>query len=442
MVASNVILAAVLALPATSLQPAPAGQQSGRTVRHHKLAEPGESAPPELLQAESALDKKDFASAEALLRQVVAHDAGNYRAWFDLGFAYTGLERRDDAIAAFRKSVALDPDVFESNLNLGLALADQKDAEAADYLRAATRLKPASSPDQNLAHAWMALGRVLAQRSPAEALDALLHASALQPQEAQPHLESARILAEHNDAPAAEREYLSAAKLDPHSVEAISGLADLYLKSNRLDAAENTLRQYLELDPQNGPAHVVLGRVLRREGKNDDALAELQRGVQLSPGDPNAARDLAFAYAAAGKYQEAESLLRTLLARNAGDAELRYALGNALMHQHKYPDAQSALLAAVQLQPAQPEPYGDLAVVANENKNYELVIKALDARARLAPESPATYFLRATAYDHLRLFKPAAENYRQFLASAGGKFPDQEWQAKHRLIAIDPKARR
>ena len=30
------------------------------------------------------------------------------------------------------------------------------------------------------------------------------------------------------------------------------------------------------------------------------------------------------------------------------------------------------------------------------------------------------------------------ENYRQFLATDDGKMPDQEWQARHRLMAIDP----
>jgi hypothetical protein len=47
--------------------------------------------------------------------------------------------------------------------------------------------------------------------------------------------------------------------------------------------------------------------------------------------------------------------------------------------------------------------------------------------------------MRASAYDHLRDFKQAAANYHLFLNTASGKYPDQEWQAKHRLIAIEPK---
>jgi len=83
--------------------------------------------------------------------------------------------------------------------------------------------------------------------------------------------------------------------------------------------------------------------------------------------------------------------------------------------------------------------YGDLAFAANENNDYALTIKSLDARAKFLPEIPITYFLRASAYDHLKDVKKAAANYHLFLQAASGKYPDQEWQAKHRLIALEPK---
>ena len=86
-----------------------------------------------------------------------------------------------------------------------------------------------------------------------------------------------------------------------------------------------------------------------------------------------------------------------------------------------------------------PSVAGDLAIAASENKQYPIVIQALDLRSKLLPENPMTYFLRATAYDHLRDAKQASKYYHEFLNIAGGKFPDQEWQATHRLIAIEPK---
>ena len=96
-------------------------------------------------------------------------------------------------------------------------------------------------------------------------------------------------------------------------------------------------------------------------------------------------------------------------------------------------------MTAVKLKPDWGAVYGDLAFAANENQNYPLAIKALDIRAKYLPEVPVGYFLRATAYDHLRDYHQAAANYHLFLQVANGKYPDQEWQARHRLITIEPK---
>jgi hypothetical protein len=53
--------------------------------------------------------------------------------------------------------------------------------------------------------------------------------------------------------------------------------------------------------------------------------------------------------------------------------------------------------------------------------------------------STAICFLRAATYDNLKDVPKAVEYYQKFLAEDGGKFPDQEREARHRLIAIDPK---
>src|SRR6266446_11209 len=95
--------------------------QSHTTVRHYK--ERIDYTPPEIAQAEDAIQKNDFAGAETLLEKAIDKDSNNYQAWFDLGFVLNRLGRTDDSIAAYRKSIAAKPDVFESNLNLGLMLA-------------------------------------------------------------------------------------------------------------------------------------------------------------------------------------------------------------------------------------------------------------------------------------------------------------------------------
>src|ERR1035441_2901947 len=94
--------------------------QTHTTVRHYK--ERIDDTPPEIAQAEDAIQKNDFAAAETLLKKAIDKDPKNYQAWFDLGFVLNRLGRTEESIHAYRQSVAAKPDVFESNLNLGLML--------------------------------------------------------------------------------------------------------------------------------------------------------------------------------------------------------------------------------------------------------------------------------------------------------------------------------
>ncbi len=435
---SATIASVVLLVLGAALSSALFGQTigKGQTVRRHRVEDPSAAM---LTQAEAAIDKRDYAAAEATLKDLVSKDPGNYRAWFDLAFVYNVTGQATQSIEAYRKSVAAKPDLFESNLNLGLMLARAGDPEAERYLRAATKLKPSAKPQEGWSRAWLSLGHVLEKKDPQQAVSAFRQAATLQPKDAEPHLSAGLLLEQQNDLAAAEKEYREAAALEPNSAEALAGLVNVYMKSKRLPEAETALRKYLEVSPTNATAHIQLGRVLAAEGKNDEALKELEAGVQASPDDPGALRELASLYDANKKYELAAAQYRRLLEKSPTDAELHRLLGLALLHQAKPAEAQDELLKAIKLKPDAGELYGDLALAASDNKNYGLTLQALEARAKLLPETPGTYFLRATAYDHLRYYKEAAENYHKFLEVAAGKFPDQEWQARHRLIAIDPK---
>ena len=414
-------------------------QATGTTVRHHKVAVEDPSSPPELIQAESAIEKQDYTTAEPLLKKVVAADPDNYAAWFDLGFLYNAQGKTDDSIAAYRKSVAAKPGVFESNLNLGLMLVKAGQPGADQFLRAATKLKPTAHVQEGQARAWLSLGHVLETSNPAAALDAFSQAAHLDPRDPEPHLSAGPLLEAQNRFADAEQEYKQAFALDPSSTDALTGMANIYMRGHRFTEAEETLRKLVALHPNDAGAHMQLGRMLAADGQPEPAQAELLLAQKLAPNDSSVQRDLADLYTDAKKYDQAEAQYRALLATQPNDADLHYGLGRVLLKQRKFPEAEQELIAALRLKPDLGPAYSDLAGAANETKNYDLVIKALDARAKILPELPIGYFLRATAYDHLREYKPAAENYHRFLDLATGQFPDQEWQARHRLIAIEPK---
>jgi tetratricopeptide (TPR) repeat protein len=424
------------------LSPLCIAQSTGRTVRHHKVAETESPSSPELTKAESAIEKKDYSTAEPLLKKIVAASPTNYLAWFDLGFVYNAQGDAQQSIDAYRKSVAAKPDVFESNLNLGLMLAKAGQPDSEKYLRAATTLKPTAHVEESLGRAWVSLGHVLEGSNPEEAIAAYRKAAALQPKDPEPLLSSGLLLEKQNQLSEAEQSYKAALSLAPDSADAMTALANVYMRGRHFPEAQEVLRKLVALHPEDSAAQMQLGRILAASGQKEDAIVQLQAASKAKPEDLELHRDLADLYLDTGKSQESEAEYRILVTSKPDDAQLHYALGQALLKQRKFSEAQQEFLQVVKLKPDFGAAYGELAVTANESKNYPMVIKALDTRAKFLPEIPVGYFLRATAYDHLRDFRNASENYHRFLEVADGKFPDQEWQAKHRLIAIEPKKQR
>ncbi|MGH9495505.1 MAG: tetratricopeptide repeat protein [Candidatus Sulfotelmatobacter sp.] len=416
-------------------------RKSGST-RHTTVAEADDPSP-ELTKAESLIQKQDFAGAELLLRKLVEHDPDDYVAWFDLGFVKNAMDNTEESIAAYRKSVAANPTIFESNLNLGLQLARVGKPDAEQFLRAATQLKPTSHVAQGQARAWLSLGHVIEASKPDEAVIAYQKAAALEPNNAEPHLSAGLVLEKENKFADAEQEYKQALQLDPSSMDAVTGLANIYMRKKQFPEAEEQLRKIVAAHQDQAALHIQLARVLAAEGKNDDAVTEYEVGLQNREVAANlstdARRELADLYYAAGKNDKAEAAYRALLVKEPSDPVVHHELGKSLIRQKKFADAQTELLAAIKLKPDFGDAYTDLAFAAGENKNYPLVVRALDARAKLLPETADTYFFRASAYDHLRDIKKAAANYHLFLQTANGKYPDQEWQAKHRLIALEPR---
>src|SRR5260370_2943103 len=295
------LLARDASQPAGQSSPQSSSKSRGHRSGHDVKVLVEDSQLEELTQAETAIEKQNYAAAEPLLRKLVERQPANYVAWFDLGFVENSLGRLDESIAAYRKSVAAKPDVFESNLNLGLQLAKTGQAGAEEFLRAATRLKPTSNTDDGQYRAWLSLAQTIAKTKPEEALAAYQQAETLLPKEPKPHLSPGHLLEEENKFAEAEQEYKQALAIDSRSVDAVIGLANIYMRGHRFPEAEDYLRKLLAEHADSAPVHIQLGRLLAAEGKTQAAIIELHAGLQPPPGGDAPQRGLTDLYATAGK---------------------------------------------------------------------------------------------------------------------------------------------
>src|SRR5581483_5687983 len=340
-----------LLLLAFSLSGPGFAQSSGKTVRHHTIATQESAQSADLARAESLLAKKGLPAAEALLQKVTAAEPSNYVAWFDLGFAQNGLGKTADSIASYKKSVELKPDVFESNLNLGLTLAKAGMPDAEKYLQAATTLKPTARVEEGQARAFVSLGHVLEKTDPERALEAFRNAARLQPSDPEPHLSAGQLLESQNRFADAEQEYKQVLAIQPDSSDALAGIANVYMRGQRFSDAEQMLQRFVELHPQDATAHLQLARVLVLAGKYDDGISQLLATLKIRPNDAEAQRGLADAYLSAGKYDAAALQYQSLLGHKPNDAELHHSRGQAFLKSSKFPEGQQESLTAVKLKP-------------------------------------------------------------------------------------------
>jgi cytochrome c-type biogenesis protein CcmH/NrfG len=148
---------------------------------------------------------------------------------------------------------------------------------------------------------------------------------------------------------------------------------------------------------------------------------------------------LAAVLADAGDYAGSDHIYTALLTATPNDTALLVEHGQNLIRLVQFKGAFDAFDKATQVDPANADAWSGLAFAASRTNQPAVTLHALTMRSKYLPEVPSTYFLWATAYDSLHQRGQAVAYYQHFLDSSGGKFPDQEWQARQRIILLSKK---
>jgi tetratricopeptide (TPR) repeat protein len=389
--------------------------------------------------AEAAIAKSDWKSAQTKLDAWLAAHPSDARALFDAGYVADAQNRLDDAASLYRRAVRANPKSLEARLSLGLLLARQgKLDEARPELVAATELDPGQAGPALKARAWRALAQIDRSADATQASNDLLEALKLSPETPADTLLAANLAESAGQYDAAESAYRRLLSKDPNSVEAQSGLAHVLTLRKQYPEAETLLRSALEHAPDNPALNAQLAALLAAQDKAE-ALPLLEKLHDAHPENQAITRMLGDVLTQAGDAAAADKLYAALLAANPDDTGLLIAHGQNLTRQLKYPEALAAFDKATKLDPSNGDAWSGLAFAASKTHQPELALHALTMRSKVLPEVPATYFLWATSYDTLHDKASAAVYYHHFLDSSGGKFPDQEWQARQRLLVLEKK---
>ncbi len=235
-------------------------------------------------------------AAEAL-RPIAERHPDLFEAQVNLGVALLKSQRPAEAEAAFRRAVALNPGGTQAREGLFMALVAQGKPPESDGTQ-----EGLSSPDA---------------RSAGKLLEGIAAVKAGRLEEAQSALEEAR-------------------RLDPGSYKALLGLALVADKRGDNRASIDYCRQALVLEPGSEPALEQLGTSALKAGEIQEAVTALEKAVSLDPRGKQALNLLGVAYAQAGRPDEARAAFLKALAIDPGFQSARTNL-DALGRREKGP---------------------------------------------------------------------------------------------------------
>jgi predicted Zn-dependent protease len=393
-------------------------------------------------QANEALDKHDYPTALKLLTTLTEKSPNDPHLLYDLASTQDALDQTSAAEATYRRAIAADPKYFNPHLALGLLLARSgKLTPAHAELLQATTLDT-DNPALK-ARAFRALARIDQTANPTVASDELLQALKLSPETHDDILLSGELAEASGDTTTAEAAYRRILAADPQNHDATAALTHLLLHQQKPDQAETLLTAALAKDPDNPTLNAQLASLYDKQGKTAQALPIIEKLHTAHPDDPALTRLLAHLYARNQQYDQAEPLFAALVTTSPKDPTLLDDDADALIHLKNYAEAE-ALLKRATADPAAFPSKDDLgnaashlAFAASANNDPSVTLQALTLRGTVFANSPSSLFLAATAHDKLHHTKQAIDLYKQFLSVANGQFPDEEWEASHRLITLE-----
>ena len=393
----------------------------------------------EVAQAEAAIIKADWKAAEDRLDPWLAAHPGDARALFDAGYVADAQNRQEAAAGFYRRAVEANPQSFEAHVELGMLLARQgKISDARTELTKATELDPGVAGAVAKTRAWRALAEIDRANDPSKASEELLEALKLSPETSNDTLLAAELANHAGQFDAAEQAYRRILAKDPKSAAANAGLAHLLITRKQYPEAESLLRAALENTPEDTALIAQLATVLAAEDKAE-ALPLFQKLHEAHPKDAAITRMLAAVLDDAGDSADSDKLYTSLLVTSPDDPKLLVAHGQNLIRQLKYAEAFATFDKATRLDESNADGWSGLAFAASKTNQPAITLHALTMRSKVLPENSSTYFLWATAYDTLHNKAQAAAYYHHFLDSSAGKLPNQEWQARQRLLVLEKK---
>jgi tetratricopeptide (TPR) repeat protein len=430
---SNALACCALCIVFGASQPVFA--QTSSPPHKQVVADPAAEALNKLLDAaQAAADKQDYAEAARNYEDYLAKMPDDAIVHYDLGYAYSALNRQEDAKGEFQRAIALDPKMSAGYLNLGVLLLGSDPAAAVEPLENAADLAPQDARTKRI------LGTALERSGKlAPAIEQYQAARNLDETDFRNRVALGHALLSAGRASEAETEYRAALTLNATEIEiaqAHLGLAEILIAAKKLPEGAGELELYLKVQPNDAKTRVERAAVLIDLEKYDDALAELDRAAKAGAEDLRGLKLRSDIYWRQKRYADAVPVLQRAAALAPKDADIIARLGEVYLQAKDYVNAVHWLATAYSMDPKAGDVLDYLIAAEIGGKNYSGALRALDELETRQELSAQSWYLRASCYDNLGQAAQALDAYKRFLQLNKDENSDMYFVATDRVRAL------
>lgn len=355
------------------------------------------------------LQAKQFDLGNEYLSRAAALDpkAASIKAQLGLGQIASG--HPGQAVSDLKAAVDLDPNLFQADVMLVLALLQDKKYDeaitAADQLK--TKLKDNPMPENLLGAAYMAKGDKEQARQHWQA------ALKIKPGYASAGVNLAKLELAANNPDGAAKQFREILSHDPKNLAALLGLAQIAEGRKDYGEMEKYLTEAKDKNPTVPQPALMLSRYYLGQGKPLRALEIASDTQSKNPDEPAVLQNLGMAQMANDQAASAVASFKKLVGKVPANPEYRHQLAQALYKAGKKAEAQKEWSQLAKDSPDYLPAHLALGSLALQDKQYDEALKIAQAVKTKQPKSAAGWLLEGEVQIAQKQFKPATAAYEK-----------------------------
>jgi len=396
-------------------------------------------------EGDSHLHGGDFAAAVHCYRQAIALDPDNAKALCNLGFALKEQGQFDAAAQVVTRALAIDATIVDAQYLMGvLSQATGKPDEALAHFHKTLEL----APDFEIAYCDLCfllfqLGRLEEARHVvmqgvvhiADSADlhfylgnlyhaeqqfdlaatSFEHALLIQPERADVLTNLGLALLAKGDPAQAAAAFQKALAIAPISADMLCNLGYALHRQNQYDDAIIRYRNALAINPQHVDAHFNLGNALQMQNKTAEAIACYRAVLAINPQHISAQNNLGSALRTSGNLKEALICYDRLLANNPDSADAHCNAGVVLTDLGQFDDAMSSLRRALEIKPDFAEAHSSLGNALLALGQVDQAVASYRRALEIKPNFTDAHYRLGRALHDLGKLDDAHASYRRAL---------------------------